>query len=307
MKLYEDHPLADIMPLMEPSDLELLATDIKAHGLKGPITLYEGKILDGRNRFRACKLVEVEPRFYEFKNGADPTEFILTANVFRRHLNESQRAMIAAKLATMREGRPAGNASASPSESGSSSDTGQICTVSDEEAGRQLNVSRRSVVAAKKVLAEGTASDIKAVEQGKKRVSSVASKLGPKKPRPPRDTTSKDELGREIPKEVQPDWDRAEEVGKKIYRLLSDVKDIVVAGLKGEEKDIVFAEILNPTLAEIDGLRFSLEQIKPYVLCPACQGRGRKQCTRCKHRGFQSKYLFTNTATAKEKEILGKK
>ena len=62
------HPLAELFPLMEGAAFEKLVADIKAHGLHNPITLYETKILDGRNRERACEEAGVEP-FYDGYDG----------------------------------------------------------------------------------------------------------------------------------------------------------------------------------------------------------------------------------------------
>jgi hypothetical protein len=55
------HPFAELFPLLEGTELEALARDIKEHGQDEPILTYQGMILDGRNRWRACELVGVSP------------------------------------------------------------------------------------------------------------------------------------------------------------------------------------------------------------------------------------------------------
>jgi N6-adenosine-specific RNA methylase IME4 len=89
-----DHPIAGIFPLMSGPDLAELAADIRANGLREAITLCDGKILDGRNRFRGCRIAGVSPRFVQFANGS-PAAFVLSLNLRRRHLTTSQRACVA--------------------------------------------------------------------------------------------------------------------------------------------------------------------------------------------------------------------
>jgi N6-adenosine-specific RNA methylase IME4 len=63
MNTLEFHPLAAIFPLIEGPDFDELVTDIRAHGLHEPIVVFEDKVLDGRNRLRACQAAGVEPTF----------------------------------------------------------------------------------------------------------------------------------------------------------------------------------------------------------------------------------------------------
>lgn len=89
------HPAAEVFPMLPEPELRELADDIKARGLLEPITVYEGKILDGRNRYRACEIAGVEPRFVEWDGtGGSPVLWVISKNLKRRHLNESQRAAV---------------------------------------------------------------------------------------------------------------------------------------------------------------------------------------------------------------------
>jgi hypothetical protein len=93
------HPLADLVPSMRDSEYEDLKADIKANGLLMPIVLFEGKVLDGRHRLRACRAVDVEPRFTEGTDWiGDPAGFVLSANLHRRHLTAEQKRDLIAKL-----------------------------------------------------------------------------------------------------------------------------------------------------------------------------------------------------------------
>ncbi len=94
----EYHPAAALFPLIPVDGPEFgeLVADIGEHGLLQPIILHEGKILDGRNRYRACQHVGVEPRFEEW-SGESPTAYVLSLNLHRRHLTDGQRAAIAVR------------------------------------------------------------------------------------------------------------------------------------------------------------------------------------------------------------------
>ena len=103
------HPIANLFPLMEDEELDALAENIRANGLCEPIILYNGQVLDGRNRKLACERAGVVPHYVHFE-GNDALAYVLSKNLIRRHLNDSQRGLIAAKVATLTRGQP-GNAS----------------------------------------------------------------------------------------------------------------------------------------------------------------------------------------------------
>lgn len=91
----EVHPAAELFPLMGADDLDALAADIKANGLRQPIVLDgEGRIVDGRCRFRACELAKVEPVFTTL-NGEEPLAVVVSLNVHRRNLTKAQLAIAA--------------------------------------------------------------------------------------------------------------------------------------------------------------------------------------------------------------------
>ena len=60
---FDDHPLAGDsghIPLMPEDELQDLAENIATHGLNKPIVLFQGKILNGRCRYRAAKVAGYE-------------------------------------------------------------------------------------------------------------------------------------------------------------------------------------------------------------------------------------------------------
>jgi ParB-like chromosome segregation protein Spo0J len=81
-----------MFPPITEEDFGKLAADIKLNGLHQPIVRYQGKILDGNNRYRACELVKIVPKFAEF-NGDDAAarNYVISANIHRRHLSLEQR------------------------------------------------------------------------------------------------------------------------------------------------------------------------------------------------------------------------
>lgn len=132
-----------------------------------PIT-YEGKILDGRNRFQACTMAEVEPVFSEF-TGEDALAFVISHNLHRRHLTESQRAMVASKVATMRAGEFAGNQHTSPPPIGGH----QLTTKDRAAAAAELNVGTSSLDRARQLQRDGISELSDMVDSGEVSVNAA--------------------------------------------------------------------------------------------------------------------------------------
>jgi len=95
---YEIHPAGMLFPWMKPDELAALARSIKGHGLISPIVLFEGKILDGKCRYEACRMAGVIPTFTEY-TGGDPWEweYVWDVNAERAHYTPFQVAMIYVK------------------------------------------------------------------------------------------------------------------------------------------------------------------------------------------------------------------
>jgi len=159
MTPYSLHPAAEIFPEMDASALAGLTADIAANGQHEPVLILDGQVIDGRCRLRACEELGIEPRVRDISTeGGDPFVLAVSLNLHRRHLTESQRAMVATKLATLANG---------------SNQHAPIGAPSQEAAADLLNVSRRSIQRARAVVDHGTPELVTAVEQGEVAVSAA--------------------------------------------------------------------------------------------------------------------------------------
>jgi len=87
---YPFHEFASVFPLLSGDEFDALVESIRQSGLREPIPLFEGKVLDGRNRKTACLTAGVQPTFREFKGTrADALRFVWDENFHRRQLSSS--------------------------------------------------------------------------------------------------------------------------------------------------------------------------------------------------------------------------
>jgi N6-adenosine-specific RNA methylase IME4 len=184
------HPLATIFPPIEGKDFEQFVENIRRHGVKDKIVLLDGQVLEGRNRYRALSWLastgellgegwgfrsglHLEPEQLEPDNlwfttfnpafDGDPLTFVIAKNLIRRHLTESQRAMVAARIANVKQGERTDL----PSIEGKSN-------VSQTDAAKTMNVSVASVERAAAVQANAVPEISEAVDRGGLAVSAAA-------------------------------------------------------------------------------------------------------------------------------------
>jgi len=154
------HPIANLFPEMSESQFDELKQDIAQNGLQMPILMYGGKVVDGRHRLRACSALGIIPKFAELEAANDKSieQSVISINLHRRHLTESQKAIIAARLTNSVVGANQHTAGA----------------VSQRKVAEELGISVDSVQRGKKVLNNGTPELIAAVSEGKIDISNAA-------------------------------------------------------------------------------------------------------------------------------------
>jgi hypothetical protein len=191
------HPACEVMLETTPQDLRVLSDDIKANGLRERARLVRVgeryQVLDGRSRLDALEMIAPinvfagnmpNRRFFEVVDlqGCDPLTLVISWNVHRRHWNESQRAMVAARIANVRQGERTDLALQGVSQDAPQEPSANLPKVDQRTAAGMLNVSTRTVTSAAKVLKEAKAPElVRAVEQGHLSASTAAqaTKLSP--------------------------------------------------------------------------------------------------------------------------------
>jgi hypothetical protein len=179
---YPVHPAADLFPMMGGEAYEHFRTDIAERGQQEPVALWRGQVVDGRNRLRACRDLGVEPRTVALPDDADPVGHVLSANLHRRHLTESQRAVVGAKVKPLLEAEArerqrraalATNA-AKKGEALVQNSAPAAAGKTRDQAADLVSVSHFSIDKAAEVLDRGTAGLLGMVERGEVSVSAAA-------------------------------------------------------------------------------------------------------------------------------------
>jgi N6-adenosine-specific RNA methylase IME4 len=159
-KILIDAEFASLIPPLGEEERAGLERALLSDGCRDPLTVWrqEGRepvLLDGHNRLELCLRhnLSYALKSVELATRKEAKRWILQNQLDRRNLNESQRALVAAQIATLPANRP-GRGSA------------QICALPQSRAAAQHEVSRRLVQHARKVLTDGSPSLRDAVMHG---------------------------------------------------------------------------------------------------------------------------------------------
>ena len=155
----EVHPLGKLFSGVVGSSYRSLKADIAEQGMTDAIVLYEGKILDGKVRHQICRELIQGNSFtgdiavQTLPAGVAPLRYLISQNLQRRHLNESQRAIIGVRILT---------------------GTGkEFKGRTDEQVAELFNISQRQAIAAKQVIDKGAPEIVRLVEEGVIRVNTA--------------------------------------------------------------------------------------------------------------------------------------
>jgi hypothetical protein len=167
----ELHPLCTYFPRMSEAEFSALKDNIQAIGQTHPIYTLDGMILDGGNRYRALCELDIEPLMTAY-TGNNPTQFILSSNLHRRHLSQGQSAAIVSASQSWVKAQVS-----------TASDLPTVLPLATAEArAKQSGVGQRTQQMADKLIKEAPAELVKEVIDGKKSLTKAIKEITPAKP-----------------------------------------------------------------------------------------------------------------------------
>lgn len=307
----EVHPAADAFPRMDAGVYKAFADHVRQNGLQQPIKLLGGRVLDGRDRLRACKETGTSPKFENLPDDTDAYRYVAGSNLERKHWNDSQRGLIASRLATLSRGHQESNA--------------PIDALSQFEAAELMRVGRVTVQHARKVDEGGAPELVRAVEAGKVAVSDAAAVVGLPWPeqaaavakvkrgeartvreaagkRNPKigqtdsdnateETARLDDEGNAIPERLleafaaRPEFDRALQLLKEVGACMGRIKESPGG-----------RELRQEAHLQRQNCYAQLKHCRPHAICPHCKGQGErrgKDCDCCKKKGWVVKETYS--------------
>jgi hypothetical protein len=328
------HPAANLLPMMSAEEFDMLVISIERNGFDASHAIKkneDGKIVDGRNREKAIRYVNakidleneargtktphVKAKYETLKlNEAGLLEEVWRDNFTRRNLSSSQKAAAIIRADALSE------LMAKKKELGEAGQKirGDMAAYLAKLTGtnhvyvykcKQLQNGGK---VGRGLLAQVAAGDItvmKAIEKLQAEQGAEAGDQGDKAA----SGEIADGLGNKVPEEHKAifqdkeEWDTAAKLMRELKRTLE--------GLGAKRGGVALADRMAEVNTGISGLARVIRDVKPYVVCPHCDGKGheggkkKETCPICKGAGFLSKTAYTrfietlNTpAEAKEEE-----
>jgi hypothetical protein len=232
------HPLANLFPLMEGAEFDELVADIKARGLCERIIVYDGAILDGRNRYRACLAAGVKPTIERYEKGCpelkDPVAWVISRNLRRRHLTPEDKIKILAQLVAA---HPEKSDRKLAKEAGVSHPT-------MAKARREAEATGKALPVAKRVGADGKAR-ARPAKKARKQPAKKAKSKTPEAPKAAASAPERETPARETPARAQQDvgpqsTGEVERLRARVDELQAEKRqlEIKITGLKSEVEEL---------------------------------------------------------------------
>lgn len=260
---YTVHRAASLFPLMDGEEFNELVESVRQHGVRQPVVIHDGVLIDGRNRLRAVERLKddghvVEVPTVELSSLAHSAnsvvDWIYSTNKIRRHMTTDALAMVAGRMLPLLEAEAAERQKAThfqKGKSGNPSGKKQVTKKTSSPARRDRRKSDarttagrvaskagvslhkgKQVVEIVKGVENGTVSadDEKAVREGRKKLRDVTPKQkgSKQKTKPDAPLTLEEEVARAWEKFKSQKWIAAAD--------MPAIRQILMRLIKAEEK-----------------------------------------------------------------------
>jgi ParB-like chromosome segregation protein Spo0J len=170
----EFHPIANLFPMMSVEEFKALKESIRKHGQRIPIYTHEGKIVDGRNRYQACRELGIKPYLEGWDGKGLLVDFVWDLNAERRQLTGGALHIAAAKYAIERQTEAKQRQGARTDLTSGPIGPEVSFGKSTDKAAEKFNLGRTTVKRAVRVVKHGASELLQAVESGQASVHSAA-------------------------------------------------------------------------------------------------------------------------------------
>lgn len=265
------HPLCDAFPQMSVDEFNDLVRSIREHGFHAdqPVVFFQGKILDGRNRWRAASVAGVAPATRQFEGDeAAALAFVESRNLHRRNLTPSQKAAVAAALvpfhqaaAKERQRQHGGTAPGRPANT--------PCKIAPSVSGRAVEAAAAAVGVSPRYVAEASRIAAKSPEvAGKLKAGELTLSEAKRLTREPQKAAGgpdeRDEAGRAIHPRAAEALAGADVFDELISQLHAIKRRALELPDDGLGREIVKERFEREIRNAITALKFA----KPYTSCP---------------------------------------